>query len=230
MTLDGSRRLSACALAMALMAAPAIARAHAGQAGWHLPGEVNFLDPAPIDGIGYDWTVEIVRGGVASLVGTAEAKSWNEPSFPEDLKGSSKGVQWIALDLVTPAKLLIVLERQQGVLYQTIGGSTMARGELTPAMSLYRGWDETSESEQEAFDNAGSFWAPLDYLENAPNPKSRSRVILRTKLLTQGHYTIAVGGNPKVLQSYPAGDCDPLDQICYAYTGRHGYKLTIYAK
>jgi len=59
------------------------------------------------------------------------------------------------------------------------------------------------------------------------------RVANRGNWLRAGHDTIVIGGNPRTLgdpSAYPPHDCDPVDLICYHYTGFHGYRATIETK
>lgn len=223
-----------------LVAAPALALSvvlfAAGMAFAHSGGPVGevtndalgFRDPDPL-GIGYEWTLRMHRRQRAQLVYAVGAKSWNEPSNPEGLKGWTHTSNWIALDLREDAKVKITVERQQGVVVSDGTTAGVARSALVPALSLYEGWDDTTESESHTFNNVGSFWATIVYRGHASNPKSKSKVTYKAKL-PAGRYSIVIGGNPASLgdpSAYPAGTCDPVDPVCYAYTGLQGYRVIV---
>jgi hypothetical protein len=160
------------------------------------------------------------------------AKSWNEPSNPEGLKGWTHTSNWIALDLLEDSVLKVVVVRQQGVVVPAAAGLAAARAALVPAVSLYRGWDDTTAVEDHTFNNVGNFWATIEYVGSAANPKAKPRAVYRVRL-PAGRYSINIGGNPRSLgdaSAYPANGCDPVDPICNAYTGLHGYRASILAK
>lgn len=219
-------------LALALPAATS--RAHEGEPGGHLGGSVAFADPVPDVGIGYEFTVTMKRKEKSGFVWYVGAKSWNEPSNPDGLKGWTHTSNWVALDLLEPAKLKITIERQPGVVFPGTTGLDVARGELTPAVSLYSGWDDTTVFEDHTFNNEGNFWSTIQFLDNEPNAKGKTKVQLKTKeVLPAGHYSLVIGGNPlplASLASYPVAGCDPLVRLCYAYTGPHGYRALIETK
>ena len=53
----------------------------------------------------------------------------------------------------------ITVERQQGVVVVPDSGvPAVARFGLVPALSIYDGWDDTTQTEQHTFNNVGSFW------------------------------------------------------------------------
>ena len=45
-----------------------------------------------------------------------------------------------------------------------------------------------------------------------------------------GYFNLCVPPSLGGPSAYPTSDCDPLDSICYRYTGFHGYRATISAK
>jgi len=225
-----------CALSLSYALAGAAGPAHAADPGAFLGALVDWADPAPL-GISYEWTVTMAAKQKAGLVGYVGAKSWNEPSNPDGLKGWTHTSNWVALDLTEPAKLKITMERQQGVTYASGLNVVVARAALYPALSLYSGWDDTSD-EDHTYNNSGDFWSTIQFLDNEPNwankkGQSKTKIVFATKKLAAGHYSIALGGNPPALANlgdYPASNCDPTDDLCYVYTGQQGYRVTIETK
>ena len=216
-----------------LLAAGGSARAHEGEPGGHLGGAISFADAAPL-GIGYEWTVVLHKRESVGVVWYVGAKSWSEPSNPEGLKGWTHTSNWIAIELEDAAKLVITVERQPGVVFNSGVLPTVARSGLVPALSLYRGWDETTDFEDHTFDNSGNFWSTIEFIDNEPNPKSKRKIVFATKgKLPAGKYSLVIGGNPASLGdpfNYPSSNCDPVDPTCYEYTGPHGYRATIKAR
>lgn len=204
-----------------------------GTAGTVLAGTVTYADPQPSTpgvcdgGISYEWTVTLSGHDKAELVGHVGAKSWNEPppAYEPPDTGWTHTSNWIALELTEPAKLEIEVERQEGVAFQGSTGMVTARNKLVPALSLYKNWDNTS-CEDHRYNNAGNTdWSTIEYVGNRKNAQGRDVVTYSVKL-KEGQYSIAIGGSPKVLETYPAGDCDVTDPQCYAYTGRHGFEAS----
>ncbi len=229
------RALAALFLTLTLaLAAPAAA--HEGEPGGHLGiGILRFADPTPELGISYEWTVSLLRKEAAQFVWYVGAKSWNEPSNPPGLKGWTHTSNWVAIELEEPAVLVITVERQAGVVFTAAGLPTLARGSLVPALSLYSGWDDTSEFEDHTFDNAGNFWSTIQYVGNNPNTPNKkgvakTKISYRTKKLPAGKYSLNIGGNPPPIASYPASNCDLADPTCYDYTGPQGYRARIEAR
>ena len=222
------------AAVLALVSSATPSRAHDEEPGGHLGGAVSFADPVPALGLSYEFTVQMKRKEKASFVWYVGAKSWNEPSNPDGLKGWTHTSNWVAIELEEPAKLKVTVERQQGVVYTGTTGPDVARGELVPAVSLYSGWDETSDPEDHTFNNAGNFWSTVQFLDNESNPKGKTKVVLKTKeLLPAGKYSLVIGGNPLPLASlanYTVAGCDPLVRLCYAYTGSQGYRALLETK
>jgi hypothetical protein len=207
------------------------AGAHAGMPTAAVLGDVSFADPAPA-GISYEWTVFLDKKEQAELVNAVGAKSWSEPSNPDGGKGWTHTSNWVALELTEPAKVKITVTRQQGVVNAAAGIAAVTRSALVPAVSVYEGWDETTENEVHTYNNVGNFWSTVQYLGSAANEKGKSSVVYKVKL-PAGRYSIAIGGNPPSLggpSAYPPNDCDPLDSLCYQYTGLQGYRATIQAK
>jgi len=211
-----------------LTAGTGVARTHVGLPTGPIVGEVSFADPAPA-GLSYEWTVFLAKRQKVELVNAVGAKSWNEPSNPDGSKGWTHTSNWIAVELDDPGVLKIAVTYQQGVVNAAAGVAVVTRSALVPAVSLYDGWDETTESEVHTFNNTGNFWSTVQYLGSAPNPKGKESVVYKKKL-PAGRYSIVIGGNPPSLggpSAYPPADCDPLDALCYQYTGLQGYRATL---
>lgn len=120
-----------------------------------LAATVTYADPVPAGGtwpgcldtgatgndggISYDWTVMLKGDDHAELVGRVGAKSWNEPppAYQPPYTGWTHTSNWIALDLKHPSKLLIEVERQEGVAYQAGTTILTARNKLVPAISIW---------------------------------------------------------------------------------------------
>jgi len=218
------------AAALVAGASPVVARAHASLP-ITAPGVVSFGDPEPA-GISYEWTVTLGKKEQVELVGNVGAKSWNQPEQPVGAKGWTHWTHWVALELDQPATVKITVAAQQGVVALLSGVQTLTRSGLVPALTVYEGWDDTTENEVHTFNTVGNFWATVQYQGSAANEKAKPVVVYKRKL-PAGKYSIAIGGNPPSLggpSAYPSSDCDPTDSICYRYTGFHGYRATIVAK
>jgi hypothetical protein len=235
MTKQGTFLSGAALLAVLLSPASALAGtvtyADPKPAGASYPGCLDTGPTGNDGGIGYEWTVELDGKDQASVVNAVGAKSWNEPPplyTPPD-SGWTHTSNWIALKLHRDAKVIIEVERQEGVAIQNGTTTAAARNKLIPAISVYKGWDNTSCEDHRYNTGANFDWSSVEFIGNEPNEKGRSVAKFRAEL-PAGEYSIAIGGNPKVLKTYPANNCDPTDPVCYAYTGRHGYEATITAK
>lgn len=224
----GWRALAATAL---LLGATTDARAHGNEPVGKVTGDLSFADPAPA-GLSYEWTIRMHRKQEAQIVNAVGAKSWSEPSNPDGLKGWTHTSNWIALELDDAATVTITVEAQQGVVVTSGATAAAARSALIPAVSLYSGWDDTTEVESHTFNSSGGFWSTIVYETSAPNPKSKPKVVLKAKLAA-GRYSVVIGGIPRSLgdpSAYPTPTCDPVDPTCYAYTGLQGYRATIKTK
>jgi hypothetical protein len=208
-------------------------------------GIVKYGDPTPADpllypscaingtssghdgGISYEWIVTMGKKDEVSFVNHVGAKSWNEPESsgyfsPET--GWTHTSNWVALELTGRTKLHIEVEQQEGVPFTNGSSIATARNKLIPALSIYKGWDDTS-CEDHRYNTGGNFdWSTIEYIGNQPNAKGKSVAVYSVKL-DAGKYSIAIGGSPAVLGVYPDGNCDANDPVCYAYTGRHGYRV-----
>ncbi len=203
---------------------------------------VDYADPVPGStepnvcngGISYEWTVKMANFHNVSFVNLVGAKSFNEPppAYEPPYTGWTHTSNWVAFELERDAMVEIEVMRQEGVPYASkdpAGLPIMATGrnKLVPAFAIYSGWDDTS-CEEHRYNNSGdSDWSTVKYITNAPNKGGWASVKSKMKLKA-GKYSIAIGGSPKVLDTYPDAKCDPLtDSVCYAYTGRHGYRVNM---
>jgi hypothetical protein len=179
-------------------------------------------------GISYEWTVKLGKHDKASFVNHVGAKSFNEPppAYEPPETGWTHTSNWVALELLKRGNVEIKVERQEGVPFASNGATATARNMLVPAIAVYEGWDDTS-CEDHRYNTSGNVdWSTLQFIGNELNEKGKPVAVYRG-YLKAGRYSIAIGGTPKVLASYPANDCNALDPICYAYTGRHGYRAEI---
>lgn len=186
------------------------------------------LYPPASTGIGYQWKITMKPREKLQFVNKVGAKSWNEPTNAEGLKGWTHTSDWIALELNKPARITLLVERQMGVLYGD--PVTLARSQLYPALSIYRGWDTTSSISHQYNPTGDIPWSTVAYQDSVPNDEGKNRVSY-SATLPAGQYSIAIGGNPPSLgdlANYPASNCNPVtDFQCYTYTGNHGYRATI---
>lgn len=226
------RRVAWCTVIATTLVASALATASfAHVSPVATPGAVSFGDPAPA-GISYEWSVSLGKKQQVELVHFVGALSWNEPAQPIGAKGWTHWTNWIALQLDDPATVKITVAAQQGVVGVQSGVQMLMRSALVPAISLYEGWDDTTENEVHTFNNVGNFWSTVEYMGSAGNEKGKPVVVFKKKL-PAGKYTVVIGGNPPSLggpSAYPSEGCDPADATCYRYTGFHGYRATISAK
>ena len=216
-----------------VMVTAALALASASQAAKVLaPPPTLAVEPVPPgSGIPYKWDVGLSHKQHVEMVLFVGAKSWNEPSNPDGLKGWTHTSNWIAIDLEEDAKLKITVARQQGVV-QSDGSGALTRDHLYPALSLYAGQDRTSDQDH-VFNNSGDFWSTVHFMANEPNAKGRDKIVFKTKKLPAGQYTVDIGGNPPSLgdvANYPLDGCAATDPTCYAYTGQQGYHALIEAQ
>ncbi len=213
-----------------------------------MAGTVTFGDPVPAGptypgcledlggkptgadgGISYEWIVKMGGKDEVSFVNRVGAKSYNEPppDYEPPYTGWTHTSNWVALELTQRTKVKIKVERQEGVPMANSTPVTVARNKLIPALSVYSGWDNTS-CEDHRYNTSGNVpWTTVQYIGNQPNKHGKDEVGYQI-VLDAGKYSIAIGGSPKVLATYPdAKTCDPADPVCYAYTGNHGYRVEI---
>ena len=197
---------------------------------------VTYADPVPSTpgacdgGISYEWMAKMSDNHTISFVNHVGAKSFNEPppAYEPPFTGWTHTSNWVAFELTKDAQVEIEVTRQEGVPYTSGSTVATARNKLVPAFAIYSGWDNTS-CEDHRYNNAGNFdWSNIKYITNTPNKGGWPSVTRKIKLKA-GKYSIAIGGTPKVLETYPdAATCDPAtDAACYAYTGRHGYRVRV---
>jgi hypothetical protein len=231
--------LKVAAISSVVLVGMALGTSNSAQA-----GSVIYADPVPAGptypgcsttgptgadgGISYEWTVILGKNDKASFVNKVGAKSYNEPppAYEPPETGWTHTSNWVALELSKRSKVRIEVERQEGVPFTSGTAMATARNQLVPALSVYQGWDNTS-CEDHRYNTAGNTdWTTIQFIGNQPNDKGRAVAVYEARL-PAGRYSVAIGGSPKVLASYPAGTCDVLDPVCYAYTGNHGYRATI---
>jgi len=201
-------------------------------AGSSYPGCLDTGDTGSDGGISYEWTVKMSKNDKVSFVNKVGAKSFNEPppAYEPPETGWTHTSNWVALELTHRTNVRIEVERQEGVPFTVtnngISSIATARNMLVPAIAVFQGWDNTS-CEDHRYNTAGNVdWSTIRFIGNEANEKGKP-VAVYTANLKAGRYSIAIGGSPKVLPSYPANDCNTLDPTCFAYTGQHGYRAVI---
>lgn len=192
---------------------------------------INYADPAPEKGIGYEWTVTMQHGGVAQtaeFVRHVGAKSSFEPANPAPNIAWQHTTDWVALDLKDKTLLTVELTNQRGVQFTTIGTDGKAVENTAgigyfPAFSFYSGWDDTS-TEDHAFNPVGDFWSTVKYIDSAYIKEAQAihgneavRTIKKQFILPAGQYSLNIGG---VNAIYCVST-----QPCY--NGRHGYRARL---
>lgn len=168
--------------------------------------------PGYAPGISYEFGATMSGNDNAVYRGSVGAKSWNEPTNPADAKGWTHTSDWTALELTEAATLTVTVARQAGVQFTLPNGTVVTEGDLlTPALSLYAGW-ETTGPETSTFNPTGNTsWAGgLTYLAHEANSLSLTS-ITRTFDLAAGKYSLVFGGNPSDT----------------TLTGFHGYQATL---
>ncbi len=236
-TISGNKLVTFSSAALLAVALGASATASAGSVLYAdpVPAGPSYPDCAINDsptgadgGISYEWTVKMGKNDKVSFVNKVGAKSFNEPppSYEPPETGWTHTSNWVALELTRKAHVRIEVERQEGVPFTNGSTIATARNMLVPALSVYAGWDNTS-CEDHRYNTSGNVdWTTIQFIGTAANEKGKPVAVYEGNLKA-GRYSVAIGGTPKVLPSYPAGNCDALDPTCYAYTGNHGYRATI---
>lgn len=193
---------------------------------------INEVPTGNDGGISYEWTVKMGKRDNAVLINTVGAKSLSEipPFYVSPDVGWTHTADWIAVEVTEKTKLKVRISRIEGVPYHIITPDNAlfakgySRNMLIPGIAVYNGWDNTS-CEDHRFNPSGNVdWSTLVFKGNNLNTAQKGTVEYEANLMP-GKYSIAVGGVPKALDSYPANDCNPADKTCYIYTGRHGYRL-----
>lgn len=181
--------------------------------------DVQFADPDE-GGIGYEWTVSIAHHGTAEIVGSTGGKGSYEPSFEAPDFGWTHTTDWVALELGADVTLEIEMSRQEGVYEVKVDEDTGEKSFATsgamlyPALSVYKGWDTTTEKEKGSFNPIGNFWSTLEYMGVAYSESGEETIKYRAKL-PAGQYSVNIGG---VNALY----CAETDAC---YNGVHGYRV-----
>ncbi|MBK8816121.1 MAG: hypothetical protein IPN42_11785 [Methylococcaceae bacterium] len=200
-------------------------------AGASYPGCLEDLGGTPTGndgGISYEWQVKMGKRDEVSFVNHVGAKSFNEPppDYEPPFTGWTHTSNWVALEITHRTKVKIKVARQEGVPFTNGTSIATARNKLVPALAIYSGWDNTS-CEDHRYNTAGNIdWTTVQYIASQPNSRGKKEVEYEI-MLDAGQYSIAIGGSPKVPSVYPdAATCNPsTDPVCYAYTGRHGFRV-----
>jgi hypothetical protein len=204
-------------------------------AGPTYPGCLEDLGGTPTGadgGISYDWTVTMGKHDNATLINFAGAKSLSEipPFYVAPDVGWTHTSNWVALEVTKKTKLHVKVSRIEGVPFVVLDAENklfakgLARDSLIPGVAIYHGWDNTS-CEDHRFNPSGNVaWSTLTWIGNNLNTAQKGTVEYKINLMP-GKYSMAVGGAPKTLATYPADNCDPTNKTCYTYTGRHGYRM-----
>ena len=180
--------------------------------------DVQFADPDE-GGIGYEWTVTFDHHGTHEIVGSVGGKGSYEPSFEAPDFGWTHTTDWVALELGADVMLEIEMSRQEGVYELKVDRETGEKSYATsgamlyPAISIYNGWDSTTEKEQGSFNPMGGFWSTIGFKAAEYSRFGESTIIWRSKM-PAGQYSINIGG---VNALYCAED-----DACY--NGVHGYR------
>ncbi|BCG63779.1 MAG: hypothetical protein methR_P1507 [Methyloprofundus sp.] len=189
----------------------------------HAIAEVQFADPEE-GGIGYEWTVKLSHHGTAEIIGSTGGKGSYEPSFEAPDLGWTHTTDWVALELAEEVILTIELERQEGVYEMKVDRETGEKSfatsgaELYPALSVYEGWDSTTEREKGSFNSTGNFWSTIQFKAVVASLHGEAKVTYRAKL-PAGKYSINLGG----VNAFYCAETDP------CYNGVHGYHATFTA-
>lgn len=180
--------------------------------------DVQYADPEE-GGIGYEWTVSLGHHGSAEIVGSTGGKGSYEPSFETPEIGWTHTTDWVALELEADVILEIEVSRQEGVYEMKVDRETGEKSYATsgamlyPAISIYKGWDSTTETEKGSFNPQGNFWSTIDFQDALYSKFGESTIIYRAKV-PAGKYSVNIGG---VNALYCAED-----DACYK--GVHGYR------
>lgn len=182
--------------------------------------DAQFADPAE-GGIGYEWTVTLGHHGSHEIVGSTGGKGSYEPSFTAPDIGWTHTTDWVAVELEEEAILEIQVSRQEGVYEMKVDRETGEKSYATsgamlyPAVSIYNGWDSTTETEKGSFNPAGNFWSTLDFKDVEYSRNGETTIVWRARM-PAGQYSVNIGG---VNALY----CAETDAC---YQGVHGYRAT----
>lgn len=180
--------------------------------------DVQYADPDE-GGIGYEWTVSLGHHGSAEIVGSTGGKGSYEPSFENPDIGWTHTTDWVALELEAEVILEIEVSRQEGVYEMKVDRETGEKSFATsgamlyPAISIYSGWDSTTELEKGSFNPLGNFWSTIDFKDSLYSKFGETTIVYRAKL-PAGKYSVNIGG---VNALYCAEE-----DACY--NGAHGFR------
>ena len=170
-------------------------------------------------GIGYEWTVKMPHHGSVEILGSVGGKSSFEPQFDAPDFGWTHTSDWVAVELAADAVLEIEVSRQGGFYEMKVDREdnsksyVTAGAELYPALSVYTGWDSTTEKEKGSFNPAGNFWSTLEFKAAEYSKLGETTIVYRAKL-SAGKYSVNIGG----VNALYCAETDP------CYNGVHGYK------
>lgn len=182
--------------------------------------EVKFSDPSS-GGISYEWTVTLGHQNSHDIVGSTDGKGAFEPSLEIPDIGWTLKTDWIALELEEDAILEIQVTRQEGVYELAVNSETGIKSYTTsgnmlfPSLSIYQGWDNSTDIEKEHFNPMGNFWSTINFKDAEFSQYGETTIVWRARMAA-GLYTINIGG---VNTLYCA-----VTEACYK--GMHGYRAT----
>ena len=165
-------------------------------------------------GIGYEWSVKLGHHGSAEITGSVGGKSSFEPEFTAPQIGWTHTSDWVELELEADVILEIEVSRQQGIYEKKKDGTYSTAGAmLYPALSVYKGWDTTTEKEKGSFNPTGKFWSTIEFKDVVYSKHGETTIIYRAKMKA-GQYSVDIGG---VNALY----CAETDEC---FNGKHGYR------
>lgn len=173
-------------------------------------------------GIGYEWTVKMPHHGSVEILGSVGGKSSFEPQFQAPDFGWTHTSDWVAVELAADAVLEIEVSRQGGFHEMKVDKEdnsqsyVTAGAELYPALSVYEGWDSTTEKEKGSFNPAGNFWSTIQFKAAEYSKLGETTIIYRAKLAA-GKYSVNIGG----VNALYCAETDP------CYNGLHGYRAKL---
>lgn len=166
----------------------------------------NTEDPAtgaPLNGgIRYAWAVNLAGNTSATFEGATGAWGWDEDGDEGTTLGRTEAATWVALDLKSPSRLTVRVERKSPVTDKNaLFPGDAAGANLRPAFTLYRGWDHDG-GDQATFANRGNVvWAEdIEYIDHA---ESGGDLAEKTLVLPAGAYSLVLGGNSTSLLPEP---------------------------
>ncbi len=181
--------------------------------------EVTAIAPGG-EGIGYEFEVHMDQNETAYLVGVVGAKSSYEPDFQAPNIGWTHFSNWTALMIHQPSLVTITVKNKSGVVRTVLNdegalSTSVAGDELYPGISLYNGWDKTTQAKH-SFNSIGNFWATVEHITSAGDMDGNHTETMNV-LLGPGKYSVNFGG-------VNALHCSTEDTC---YNGVHGYSAMI---